>query len=264
MEIVKTKTASGKTTYNAIRFTTRDIKVQSRTKAQDFVSYFCYDAVLELVKGNRCFRLSIDSIDCGRISKTDFNFLKGIQNDYSRQSNTRIRSTSQESNQTTREENSEEYRGVECSVFDPHNHWISDSARPIEQRRDDMHSETSGNLGLVLSEKKNDFSGHRRSELFDLMGEGLRDLKQQQLEIGRDQLDIAREQQEIKELIEARIAESEREIAGSKRRIAESEARIAERTRENAGIRRENARIRREIEEIDAAIKSLQEQHGNT
>ena len=109
---------SGKTKYFGIESKDgKQIKVQSRTKALDIIKYIHKDARLELTTRpkSRCFRLSIDGYDCGRISKSDFKLLQTLtkgNNNNVEPTETRI---TQSSNQITGEQCNQ---AIQCDILD--------------------------------------------------------------------------------------------------------------------------------------------------
>jgi hypothetical protein len=81
MQITTTYSKSAKTMYHAVQVNeSTTIKAQSKKMAAIIVELLTADSVIELVKVKRNWSLHIDSVYCGRITKTDFTKLTNTKN----------------------------------------------------------------------------------------------------------------------------------------------------------------------------------------
>jgi hypothetical protein len=82
MQITTTYSKSGKTMYHAVQVNeSTTIKAQSKKMAAIIVELLTADSVVELVKMKRNWFLHINSVYCGRITKTDFTKLTNTKNE---------------------------------------------------------------------------------------------------------------------------------------------------------------------------------------
>ena len=230
MKLTTMFSKSGKTKYFGIEFKTGEaVKVQSRTKALDIIKFVSPEAKLELVKdvkGHR-FRLHIDNIDCGNISKTAFkqlvNLTKG--NNYGN-SSSNSNSQSIQQSQLSLSCNSSEVSEVEREV----NVEVLPSS-PQRLCSDRNERGNAGSILAVMERVQNEGNFIQRLEEID------RDLSQREASeceftrrlagIRRGQLEIAFEQREITERQQA-IREGQQAIREGQRAIRDGQRAIRE------------------------------------
>ncbi len=262
MEIIKMSSKSGKTNYYGINFTTKTVKVQSRTKAIDILLYFNTEANLELIEGNRCFFLYIDDQSCGRISKKDFNFLKGIQNVESytlsrssalRDCDSNVREGHQKNNPSTREKSEGTQIQFGCRVFNPYSDGASDFTCTVEWRGIHLHTETNRNLGLVRIPKNNFTEFNLGSETTKCLVLSLSELSRTQYNFEQRITNIRKRQQETSR----RQQETSRRQQETSRRQQET----SRRQQETSRILEETSRILLEAEEIAEQIDRIAEEY---
>jgi phenylpropionate dioxygenase-like ring-hydroxylating dioxygenase large terminal subunit len=208
MQITTTYSKSGKTMYHAVQVNeSTTIKAQSKKMAAIIVELLTADSVVELVKMKRNWFLHINSVYCGRITKTDF---------------TKLTNTKNENNQTapesqlsvpSGEESSSEWEIALLPSRSGERIGIIDF---IRQSGEDVQGESQF---LAYLEQYN-------SQLQNIESNGS-PLEKRLASIRRGQIEVALGQRGIK-IDQQRIGEQQQRIGEHQQRIGEHQQRIGE------------------------------------
>jgi hypothetical protein len=229
MQITTTYSKSGKTMYHAVQVNeSTTIKAQSKKMAAIIVELLTADSVVELVKMKRNWFLHINSVYCGRITKTDF---------------TKLTNTKNENNQTapesqlsvpSGEESSSEWEiallpsrsGERIGIID----FIRQSGEDVQGESQflaylEQYNSQLQNIESHGSPLEKRLASIRRGQIEVALGQ--RGIKIDQQRIGEQQQRIGEHQQRIGEH-QQRIGEHQQRIGEQQQRIGEQQQRIGE------------------------------------